>query len=529
MEFNAERHGEEGVEAVEGIIWDSQNNQNHHRTFYSMNVRSVRNKSTVIHDFICDTNVDLISNTETWLTENDSAVQQEFVPLGYKFVHQPRNNRRGGGTGLVFKETINVSQTAAGEKNSFEYAEYHITNKSYQLCLINIYRPPYSESHPVSVSSFLSEFNDYIQNHLLSNLPVLVTGDFNIHVDVSGDSHSFLDLLESLCCTQLVDFCTHTHGHTLDLLIRRQSDDTIVIGKPWAHSTLISDHFPVMCYLNLSKVNFPIKKISFRRLSAINTDLLKEDIVESRLCKEKPNDISELATVYDTTLKEVIDKHAPMVVKTVVLRPKVPWLTDAILEEKRKKRKAEKRWLKSRIDKDWKDYKSARNSYSFLLYEARKAHHKVLVSENKENPKALFNIVKGLLNMSNKQPVMPCNVGRKTFVNNLGNYFLDKVQKFHDDIESKLSKVNKLIIDETSRDKQIVVLKFFKELSEQDVKNLIMKLSKKSCPLDPMPTKLLMQCLDVLLPVITSMINVSLSIGQFPVLWKVALVKPLLK
>ena len=57
-------------------------------------------------------------------------------------------------------------------------------------------------------------------------------------LDVSGDSQSFLDLLESLCCAHLVDFCTHTHGHTLDLLIRRQSDDTIVIGKPWAHSTL---------------------------------------------------------------------------------------------------------------------------------------------------------------------------------------------------------------------------------------------------------------------------------------------------
>ena len=97
---------------------------------------------------------------------------------------------------------------------------------------------------------------------------------------------------------------------------------------------------------------------------------------------------------------------------------------------------------------------------------------------------------------------MPCNVDRKALVNNLGNYFLDKVQKIHDDVESKLSNANKLIIDETSLDKQIVVLRNFKELSEQDIENLIMKLSKKSCPLDPMPTKLLMQCLDVLLPVI---------------------------
>ena len=56
-----------------------------------------------------------------------------------------------------------------------------------------------------------------------------------------------------------------------------------------------------------------------------------------------------------------------------------------------------------------------------------------------------------------------------------------------------------------------------------------MKLSKKSCTLDPIPTKLLLQCLDVLIHVITFMLNLSLSAGQFPALWKVALVKPMLK
>ncbi len=43
-----------------------------------------------------------------------------------------------------------------------------------------------------------------------------------------------------------------------------------------------------------------------------------------------------------------------------------------------------------------------------------------------------------------------------------------------------------------------------------------------------MPTSIVVQCQDVLLPVLTGMINVSLDSGVFPVEWKVADVCPLL-
>ena len=220
---------------------------------------------------------------------NDAAVLHELIPNGYCFVHQPRSGRRGGGTGLAFKEKINVRQVAAGEKDSFEFAEYSILIcKSFNLQLINIYRPPYSESQPVTVTSFVSEFSDYIQCHLLSNTPILVIGDFNIHVDTTNaDSRSFVGLLESLCCIQLINFSTHVHGHTLDLMICRQSDN-IVLGSPWPHCSLLSDHIPVMCLLNSCKLPLPSKTISFRKLSAIDVNNLKSDIAESELCKHTP-------------------------------------------------------------------------------------------------------------------------------------------------------------------------------------------------------------------------------------------------
>ncbi len=51
----------------------------------------------------------------------------------------------------------------------------------------------------------------------------------------------------------------------------------------------------------------------------------------------------------------------------------------------------------------------------------------------------------------------------------------------------------------------------------------------KTSSLDPMQSSIVVQCQDVLLPVLTRMINMSLDSGVFPVEWKVADVCPLLK
>ena len=69
----------------------------------------------------------------------------------------------------------------------------------------------------------------------------------------------------------------------------------------------------------------------------------------------------------------------------------------------------------------------------------------------------------------------------------------------------------------------------FNTLRQSDVRKLIESTSKKSCLLDPMPTTLVISCIDVLLPVITKIINSSLQSGVFAVQWKCALVSPLLK
>ena len=58
---------------------------------------------------------------------------------------------------------------------------------------------------------------------------------------------------------------------------------------------------------------------------------------------------------------------------------------------------------------------------------------------------------------------------------------------------------------------------------------LISKAAGKSCQLDPIPTPIVLKLLDVLLPVVTKLINLSFDTGRFAEAWKEALVLPSLK
>ena len=53
-------------------------------------------------------------------------------------------------------------------------------------------------------------------------------------------------------------------------------------------------------------------------------------------------------------------------------------------------------------------------------------------------------------------------------------------------------------------------------LSEQDIIKIITKSATKSCVTDPIPTKLLKQHVDVLVPILTKLVNTLMQSGCFP-------------
>ena len=69
----------------------------------------------------------------------------------------------------------------------------------------------------------------------------------------------------------------------------------------------------------------------------------------------------------------------------------------------------------------------------------------------------------------------------------------------------------------------------FRRVDMDSLRKLVLRAPTESCLLDLVPTNILKDCLDKLLPILSTTINLSLEYGFFPDIWKESVVTPLLK
>ena len=496
-----------------------------------LNAQSVKNKSANIFDYVIECKADLVAITETWLKSNHDVIRSELCPTGYKLLDHMRTGRRGGGTGLLFRDSLNVTKVYGGEKESFEFSEWLIQfSSSHSLRLAIIYRPQNdADAIRIPTSTFFSEFSEYLESVVMCEEQLIIVGDFNIHVDIPEDTETIklLDLLESFCLQQHVEGPTHIHGHTLDLIITRQSDQ-IIQSAPCV-DWYLSDHASVLCSLRGRKPPLNITTVSYRKWKSVNLDSLNADLANSDLCNYPPENLEELVSCYNKTLQAAMDKHAPLQTRTIVSRPRVPWYNDEIRQAKRDRRKAEKQWRRTKLHSDLAKFKIKRNTVTNLLNKARREFYTNFIAENSHDQRKLFRASKRLFNCP-RDDGLPPNLNAPAFANNLGKYFVAKVQMIQQKVvnDALLLDVPSGPVTDTSTVKSNIFLSAFEKLSDSDVKSLMRRSTLKTCSLDPMPSRLVCGC-DSLLPVISTIINKSLQNGDFPECWKEALVLPLLK
>ena len=171
-------------------------------------------------------------------------------------------------------------------------------------------------------------------------------------MDNPNDSHAavFIDLLDSFGLEQHVQSITQVSGHTLHLIITRKMNT--VIKCPPVADCFLSDHSTVLCHLDLTKSNHLLKQMSYRKLKSINRKSFKQDLRPSNLCQRPVNELDGLTNCCSTTLADLLDRHAPPHVRSVVVRRRVPWLTNEIRQAKRKRRRSERRWRTTKLDAD---------------------------------------------------------------------------------------------------------------------------------------------------------------------------------
>ena len=142
--------------------------------------------------------------------------------------------------------------------------------------------------------------------------------------------------IDTLRLKQLVNVSTHSKGHILDVVIVR--DNTCIVP---ALPNIYGYHVVVSVCVNARNPYGVRKSTTFRILRQINVSDFMQIL---HLLVDR--NVGAMVEAYDTGLRRIVDHHAPLVVKTVWLKPNSPWYTDELRREKHNRRRAEQKRLR---------------------------------------------------------------------------------------------------------------------------------------------------------------------------------------
>ena len=142
-----------------------------------------------------------------------------------------------------------------------------------------------------------------------------------------------------------------------------------------------------------------------------NIDNFLSVIRLSRLCTDPAVDVYDFVEQYNNELSLLLDKHAPSYLKTVVLRPHQPWFSNDLLQAKRARRAAERRWLLSGSILDYNRFKDVKNNFNFQLYQAKSKFFTDKALSCGSDSKALFRTIGEILYTKNLQNCLNMTAG----------------------------------------------------------------------------------------------------------------------
>ena len=140
---------------------------------------------------------------------------------------------------------------------------------------------------------FLQRGTRYSVLHIYTlSRDLALRGDFNLRIDSSSSDVGRLSgILDSFDLHQYVDFSTHIHGHSLDLMIWSPAYNVLSVSA----SDLISDHFFAVSNLQIPSIHSRTipQTIKYRKFQSINMEAFKADILNSDLIRYPKTNATE--------------------------------------------------------------------------------------------------------------------------------------------------------------------------------------------------------------------------------------------
>ena len=305
-------------------------------------------------------NFDALVLTETWHNCGSDIPLRRSAPSGYSIVEAARPSHTGdlvsnhGGIAIVYRDchavrviTLPISPT------SFEVLVCHFNPA--KLVFVTLYRP--SRSNIIEL--FFEEFISLLEIVSTYGSEIVLSGDFNIHVDDLNDPNakSFLDILSVFDLSQHIKDSTHCGGHTLDLLITHD----VVPGAVTVSPLHLSDHcsvsfsLPTTPQLLSSTTTIKRRTLNCASLKKLVALIQKAGLFTSPINPDEPNAI---VNALNSGLLSALDAVAPLRPQRVKPHCDTFLLPKKLQKMRRKKRKLEKRFKRTHELTDLQNFKN---------------------------------------------------------------------------------------------------------------------------------------------------------------------------
>ena len=158
---------------------------------------------------------------------------------------------------------------------------------------------------------------------------------------------------------------------------------------------------------------------------------------------------------------------------------------------------------------------------SKLFAEKRNLYWNHLVCTHKDDPKKLWSVVDKILCRSSYNNMTSDNSDNTA--NDFIKFFKEKIDKVKQSMLYDARSLSSVNADD------VFPLSVFREYSEDDIKDIIMKSPNKTCLLDIVPTCFFKKYIFLFLSFMIDFINLCFRLGKLPACFKHAIVTPLLK
>ena len=465
--------------------------------------------------------MDIAAITETWFTTQHNNITAELWSKGYSIYHFNRSTRKGGGVALIFRNDFKFIQGKTFNFDTFECILVSIgCTSARHLNFLVVYR--YGEIAP---SYFLTEFYKFVDNIFISLKNFIILGDFNLHVNEKFNPSTvrFYDILSSFSLNQIIDGPTHKMGNTLDLVIHNLCDT--IIKDLHIDFNSKSDHAYIFFKL-LQDIELNSKKtVTVNSFNNVNFEHFKNDISDKveNYISIADGDFSDALSVFNNLCNVCVEGHVESRRVVINSNPRPKWIDTEFLKARSERRRLYKRWKRTRNPTDRINFVNARLNAHNISIGKRSKFYATRIDNCQNSHKELFKVCKNLLDQS-KQSKLPTYSSPVSMATKFNDYFLEKIENIRSSFPSKTCDVTGSGMNTYNG----TIMSKFKVVSQEQIKKTILSKPIKTSPQDPLPAPLLRASVDVLLPALEHLVNLSLAVGSMDGL-KDTVITPLLK